>query len=498
MFPELAGSDEPDPHRGDIEARAWDAEQTDRLAELAAALGARPFDVVLAAFETVLHRTTSVDDMSIVTTRAARSSGTARLIGAIAEPVLLRHSVDADDTFADLVARVHDTTHEAFEHASVPLQRAIELIRPEDPPQPQVGFIWQKTKRSHDGTASVAAALAQPGVRVRYAGMSMESMAVGHRAVALPLTLLAAEIDGQLELVIEYARQRFDAAAAQRLLDHIEVVLRGALVDPEQRIGTIAVLTDREITDLRREWSLAATEPEPERSLVELVQRSLDRDPDRPALRCGTVRLDRSDVAWRTDRLATRLRGAGIRRGDRVGILLDRSVDAVVAVLAVLRCGAAFVPIDPRHPSARMSFLLADSGCSAAISRRSVTNELGRFDTPDEIPVIDIDGADTNVEDGPPTLRRSGRTVGPGLRHVHVRVDGTPEGGRGRTPQRGGVRHRHGRTARRRRAHRHRIAGEPVVRHVDHRHLHGPADRRRDRASHRQRWPPTAQPSATC
>ncbi|MFW2336197.1 AMP-binding protein, partial [Ilumatobacter sp.] len=403
VFPELADSDEPDPHRGDIEARAWDAEQTDRLAELATALGARPFDVVLAAFETVLHRTTSVDDMSIVTTRAARSSGTARLIGALAEPVLLRHPVDAGDTFADVVARVHDTTHEAFDHASVPLQRAIELVRPEDPPQPQVGFIWQKTKRSHDGTASVAAALSQPGVRAGYAGMSMESMAVGHRPVALPLTLLAAEIDGQLELVIEYARQRFDAAAARRLLDHIEVVLRAALDDPERQIGTIALLTDREVTDLRREWSLAATEPEPDRSLVELVQRSLGRDPDRPALRCGAVRLDRGDVASRADQLATRLCGAGIRRGDRVGILLDRSVDAVVAVLAVLRCGAAFVPIDPRHPSARMSFLLADSGCSAAISRRSVTNELGRFDTPDAILVIDIDGADTNAEDGPPT-----------------------------------------------------------------------------------------------
>ncbi len=385
------GSGAADPHRGAIEARTAGRGQTTRMHTVARSLGARPFDVVLAAFETALHRTFSVDDLAVVTTRAARTTGNARLVGAIAEPVLLNHRLERDDTFADLVRRVRATVDEAFDHAVVPLQRAIELIRPDDPPRPEIGFIWQKTKRSGDGRASLAAALSRPGVRTTYAGMQIESMAVDHRPAALPLTLLAAEIDGRLELVIEYACDRFDADSVRRLLDRIEIVLDAMLADPDQRVGTAPVLTGEELDDLRREWAEATVATVPDGSLIDLVLDRLDRDPTRPALRCCSVRLDRGQVSHRVTLLAHRLAEAGVEHGDRVGIVLDRSVDAVIAVLAVLRCGAAFVPIDPRHPASRMSFLLSDAGCATAIANRSISSALSGLDDPVGLVVIVVD-----------------------------------------------------------------------------------------------------------
>ncbi|MFD6397493.1 amino acid adenylation domain-containing protein [Nocardia sp. NPDC060249] len=191
-------------------------------------------------------------------------------------------------------------------------------------------------------------------------------------ATHYPLTLMALPTPGALELSLRYRPDAFDAAAARTLLDRLAALLAALVADPEVPVAAIDPFTDVERAAFLRAGHGARTAV-PATTLPEFFVARARRAPDAVAVVCGSVELSYGELDARSQRLAGRLIRAGIGPEDRVAILLGRSADLVVAILGVVRSGAAYVPIDPDYPADRIRFVLDDSAPAAVISDESHT-----------------------------------------------------------------------------------------------------------------------------
>ncbi|MFI5671368.1 amino acid adenylation domain-containing protein [Streptomyces sp. NPDC051704] len=179
---------------------------------------------------------------------------------------------------------------------------------------------------------------------------------------------------GAAELVARYGEERYSASGVLRLLAQLRTVLRGLTGEQAPAVGALALLDEaeqRELLALGQGRALPAEGREPVHERVSALART---EPGRTAVVCGEDRAGRGELEAWAGRIAARLAAAGVGPGDRVAVLADRSVAMVAAVLGTLRAGAAYVPVDPSHPDARIAAVLADAGVSAVL----VTGELGQ------------------------------------------------------------------------------------------------------------------------
>src|SRR6185295_13498368 len=152
--------------------------------------------------------------------------------------------------------------------------------------------------------------------------------------------------------------------------------------DPELRISELPLLDDAERLQLLTEWNESQADYPRDRCIHQLFEDLAAAAPDAPAVVCGEESLARGELNRRADRLARHLRSLGVGRGDRVGLCLEHSLDEVVAVLAVLKAGAGYVPLDPGHPAERRKLMLADAGVRVALTQQSLAKDLRESDDP--------------------------------------------------------------------------------------------------------------------
>jgi amino acid adenylation domain-containing protein len=366
-------------HRGDVLTFTVDATRTQRLRVLASSLDSTLFATVLAVFECVLFRLSGTSDISVVTTRAHRTPRTARLVGCFTKPVVLRTRFGSSTMFSDLVRMVHDTTRSAFGRATTPLDPLIEYPRSggHEVAFAEVGFSWQKTRRVVDGEAIIAAAMGRPGESWRFGSSVAETLALRFRPAPIPLTMLVGEISDELQVSLEYDVARFDRPTLERLARQIDRVIDEVAIDAQRPVGRLPLLAADDWLSLRREWTEISRYEANDGALHLLVEKEVHRNPDRVAVRCGDDQRTFAELNRQADHLAQLLCESGVQRGDRVGLLLERSVDLVSAVLAVMKAGAAYVPLDPELPYERVAFIVRDAGCTAVVTDRVLPSELG-------------------------------------------------------------------------------------------------------------------------
>ncbi|MGY4103361.1 amino acid adenylation domain-containing protein [Nocardia sp. R16R-3T] len=344
---------------------ALPAELVGRVAAFARAHDATPFMVWLAAYHAVIHRYTAATDFLVSVPVTVRPDAVAEsLIGYFGNTLLLRATIDAADTFARCTETVRDACVGAFAHQSVGIDRVVREANPD-----RVG--------GRDGLEQ----LVRLGFGVRrsvqgfdLAGVEATLLDLGSAVAQIPLGLtVVTEADGTY-LEAEYRIADLDRTLVEQLLDHYVRLLDSALAKPDRRLGDIDMLgaADRAAILARSRGPIAEAAPT---TMVALFENRVAATPDALAIVAAAehgpaqAELSYAELNCRANRLAHWLIGQGLGTEDLVGLRLSNSVEFVVAVLGVLKSGAAYLPIDPAYPQDRIDYLVEDAAPRLVLGR---------------------------------------------------------------------------------------------------------------------------------
>jgi amino acid adenylation domain-containing protein len=327
-----------------------DAEVTSALKALAGREGATLFMVVLAVFQTLLFRYSGQDDVVVGTVTAGRHHpGTEGVLGLFVNSLVLRTDLSGNPTFRELLARAKEVALGAYEHADLPFERLVEELQPER----DLGRhpLVQVTLQLFSGPPEANA----PAPR---------QLDTERGVATFDLALDMWDGDGGLKGRLEYSTDLFDARTVRQFLRHFGQLLAEVARDPDQSIELMPILGTDELrqqlvgwNQTNREWPQAA-------SVIDLIERQAARAPDRDAIICGEHRLTYRALQQRVPRLVRHLSAMGAAPGTVVALALERSFDWPASLLALFRCGAAALPVDPHWPAARLDEVLSDAGAS--------------------------------------------------------------------------------------------------------------------------------------
>ena len=337
------------------------AELLDRLRALAREEGATLYMVLLAAFGVLLGRWSGQDDVVVGSPVAGRTRDEVEgLIGFFVNTLALRTELGGDPSFRELVGRVRETTLGALQHQEVPFERLVEELKVE-------------RSLSHSPVFQALFALQNfEGGALSLGGLDAAALPVGLETSKNDLSLYAAEGADGLGCRLIYNPDLFDAATIRRMLGHFGTLLEQAAADPSRRIGGLELLAADEREQLLGAWN-ATARPWPQDVTVDaLIAQQAARTPDAPAVTFRGESLTYAQLDARANRLANHLRALGAGPEARVGICLERSAQTAVAMLAALRTGAAYLPLDPAYPADRLAYMLEDSGAPVLVTQASL------------------------------------------------------------------------------------------------------------------------------
>jgi amino acid adenylation domain-containing protein len=342
---------------GDIVSRLLDRSLTSAVAGLASRSGCTLFMTAFAALVALLHRHGGEDDITVGTQVAGRDDlEFESIVGPFINTVALRADLRGDPDFSSLLERARTVVSDAFELRHVPLEQVIEIVNPKRDLSRNalfsVNFIFQ---RSFIANAA-------------YPTFSLVDMASRSAGSIYDLNFFMVERPDGWRLSCEYNVDLFERATVTAILERFERVLATVARDPAIRLSQIPILSDAEHEAMRAANQTHAPFPR-DRTVIDLFQDRVRAAPDAPALTCNGRSLSYAQLDEQSDHIARRLIENGCGSGMRVAILLERSVDLVVAVVGVLKAGCAYVPLDPTYPRERIAYILGHSKASCAIVR---------------------------------------------------------------------------------------------------------------------------------
>ncbi|MEU6375590.1 amino acid adenylation domain-containing protein [Streptomyces sp. NPDC046909] len=339
--------------RGDRRFHTFAPEVTDQLTEFAKKSGATPFMVLLAGLAALLHRTTGATDIPIGSAVMNRDlPGLENLIGNFGNTLALRADLDGDPDFTELVERVRQLCTDSYAHQDMPFDRLVERLRPERHPGRSVYF-------------DVMLLFLTQGLEgPRLPGVTAEWETVHNDTTQFDLSLEAFLTEGRLRIEATYRSGLFTPVTVDRLLRQLETLLAAALADPELAVSRLPLMSDAEERLALEGWN-ATDHPVPDTTLTALLAEQAARTPRAPALLHDDDTLDHvldyAALHARANRLARLLISRGVGPEHLVGVALDRGPDLVVALLAVVKAGAAYLPLDTGYPAERLAFLVQDA-----------------------------------------------------------------------------------------------------------------------------------------
>jgi amino acid adenylation domain-containing protein len=357
---------------GRAERLRLDPETAAGLAGLARSHGSTLFVILLAVFQTLLHRLSGQDDLVVgspVTDRARPEL--AGVIGYFVNPLALRAELAGDPPFTEFLGRTRRTVLGALAHRAFPFPLLAERLQPErDPsrsPLFQAMFTLQRASRPEE-SGLAAFALGVEGARLGLGGLELESRFLPERWAQFDLNLRMGEVERGLAAWLQYSSDLFDAATARRLLGQLSTLARAAAADPDRPLAALPLLSPAERCQLLVEWNDTRVEVRGPALIHGRFELQADRSPDAEAVVFGGESLTYGELERRANRLAHHLRALGLGPDGRAGVCLDRSTDLVVALLAILKAGAAYVPLDPAYPRERLDYVAADAGIAVMVT----------------------------------------------------------------------------------------------------------------------------------
>ncbi|PIB73330.1 non-ribosomal peptide synthetase, partial [Mycobacterium celatum] len=373
----------------------WPAELQERVDAVAREHNATSFMVIQAALAVMLAKLTASSDVAVGFPIAGRRDPALdELVGFFVNTLVLRVDVAGDPTLGELLAEVRSRSLAAYEHQDVPFEVLVERINPvrsmAHHPLVQVMLAWQNNQ---------PAALALGDLQVA-------PMPVQNQSARMDLAFSLAERWSEagepagIGGAVEFRTDVFDADTIEALIERLRRVLTAMTAEPTRRLSSIDLLDDAEHARLDR-WGHRAVLTQPPAakpaSIPVLFAAQVARTPNAVAISCQGRSLTYRELDEAANRLAHLLAGHGAGPGRCVALLFSRSAEAIVAMLAVLKTGAAYLPIDPALPAARVSFMLDDAAPVAAITTAELAGPLESHD------VVVVDANDPAVDAQPST-----------------------------------------------------------------------------------------------
>ncbi|MFD9396893.1 amino acid adenylation domain-containing protein [Streptomyces sp. NPDC060000] len=315
--------------------------------------------VALAAFQTLLSRHTGQDDVVVGSVVSGRTEPeTEPLVGFFANTLVLRTDLSGEPTFRELLARTNETVVGGLMHQDVPFGRLVDALQPEREagrnPLFQISFTLQNAAADGEDLG----------------GLRIEQVPLIVGTARFDLAFQLTEVPGEgYRVWIEYSTELFDGERIDRLIGHYGRILEAVVADPGTPIGRIELLDDAERHQLVHGENRTDREYETaDSALHQLFERQADLHPARPAVRFRGSTLTYGELDTRANQLAHHLRGLGVGRESRVGILMERGPELIVTQLAILKAGGAYVPLDPVHPENRLGYMLERAGSTLVVT----------------------------------------------------------------------------------------------------------------------------------
>ncbi|HKR14069.1 MAG TPA: amino acid adenylation domain-containing protein, partial [Pyrinomonadaceae bacterium] len=351
--------------RGAFVPVEFDEELTKGLKALSRSEGATLFMTLLAAFQTLLSRYSAQHDVAVGVPLANRRRREIEdLIGFFVNTLVMRTNMAGDPSFRELLGRVRETALGAYAHQDVPFEMLVERFQPArdaaHTPLFNVLFVFQNV----------------PGNAPELPGLKIEQLNAGTGTAKFDLMLSLEESAEKLGGVFEYSTDLFEEPAIRRMLTHFETMLEAIVRRPECRISELPLLDTAEEQQLLVEWNRTASDFPRTSCIHDLFHDQSMRTPDEVALIFGDERLTYRELDQAANRLARFLGRSGIGPESVVAIATGRSTRMAIAVLAVLKAGAAYLPLDPEYPHERLSFMLDDARVSAVLTERQFVERL--------------------------------------------------------------------------------------------------------------------------
>jgi len=323
---------------------------TESLKALSRQEGVTLFTTLLAAFKTLLYRYTGQEDVVVGSPIANRNrSEIEGLIGFFVNTLVLRTDLSGNPTFRELLGRVREVTLGAHDHQDLPFEKLAEALQPERDlshnPLFQVMFAFQNAP---------AEVLALPGLTVT-------PLEVESKAAQFDLTLSMEDMGRGLKGAVEYNTDLFDGATIERMIGHFETLLGGIVVNPEQRLSELPLLTEAERLQLLVEWNDTEADYPQDQCIHQLFEERAARTPDAVAVVFEKEQLSYAELNRRANQLARHFQKLGVGPEVLVGLCVERSLEMVVGLLGILKAGGAYVPLDPAYPKERLAFMLEDT-----------------------------------------------------------------------------------------------------------------------------------------
>lgn len=336
-------------YAGANESRLLADDLAQGLQAISQAQGTTLFMTLLAAFLVLLYRYTDQEVIRIGTPVAGRPrSELEGIIGFFVNTLVIQNRLHGQMTFQELLADVRDVSIAAYSHQDLPFEKLVEELAP-------------KRDLSHSPLFQVMFALRDEPESFTWPELDVQVLEVGLAVAKVDLTLQVERRGHKLEAALNYNSDLFELSTIQRMLEHYNSLLVGIVADPAQSLDHLPLVTDHELRLLIREWNNTSRSYPRDLSVQELFEAQVQQTPDATALVSLDQRLTYREANERANRLAHYLLKAGVSRESRVGLLMERSVEMIIALLAILKAGGTYVPVDPNAPAERVAFQLRDA-----------------------------------------------------------------------------------------------------------------------------------------
>jgi amino acid adenylation domain-containing protein len=352
---------------------------TAKLRRLAGAESCTIFMVLLATFQTLLYRYTGNDEISVGSPMSGRTRVEwSNVVGYFVNSLPLVTRFTPDSSFVSILRSVRETVRLGIKNQDYPYSLLVERLNPSRDttgnPFFQTMFTFESTPPGCENGAA-AIALGRPGMKVSLAGITFETMVVPTDTTLVDLGLTMSEIDGELFGCIRYNADLFEQSTIERIANHFVVLLAASIAEPHTPVQNLQLLPEEEMEHVLETFNRTQQSSEPSRFVHEYICAQARKTPDAIALVFGTEHVSYKVLDQRSGSLALYLRNKGIRAESRVGVYMERGLDLVIALLAILKAGAVYVALDLAYPARRLEFMLGNAAVSILLTHHTTIKD---------------------------------------------------------------------------------------------------------------------------
>jgi amino acid adenylation domain-containing protein len=340
------------------------------LNKLSQQQGSTLFMSLLAAFQILLWRYTGCEDIVVGSPIANRNRAEIEgLIGFFVNTLVLRTNLAGNPSFEELLKRVREVALGAYAHQDLPFELLVEQLQPQrdlsHTPLFQVMFVLQNAPMSP----------------LELPGLTLSPLDIHSNSAKFDLTLLMMETEEGLVGSLEYSIDLFAQSSIQRMASHLQTLLEAIVANPQQRLSELPLLTKSEQHQLLQEWNNTEVEYPQQQCIHHLFETQVERTPDAVAVVFEEQQLTYWELNARANQLAHHLQKLEVKPEVLVGICVERSLDMVIGVLAILKIGSTYIPLDPNYPKERLAFILQDAQVSVLLTQQHLIDNLPQNQT---------------------------------------------------------------------------------------------------------------------